>query len=195
MTREPWKVTLKIYPSFVVGVFVSRDTWTPNVPASLPLFAMFAKAFNFVRNEFAPVISDSDQSIFPVVVDDNVAHNGQSVSVDVSKPSVNVCDPANEPRPLVVLSETAWSWFTFDGIASQPEMLLAMVISIGVAGDPNTIVYECPSLIEPFVTLVIVVTVESASIRASIPTSVLSPASHGIQDVVCPLYVNLKPER
>ena len=107
MTREPWKVTLKIYPSFVVGVYVSRDTWTPNVPASLPLFAMFAKAFNFVRNEFAPVISDSDQSIFPVVVDDNVAHNGQSVSVDVSKPNVNVCD-ANEPRPWVVFNETTW---------------------------------------------------------------------------------------
>ena len=44
-------------------------SWTPNVPASLPLFAMFAKAFNFVRNEFVAVMSDSDQSIFPVVVE------------------------------------------------------------------------------------------------------------------------------
>ena len=68
---------------------------------------MFAKAFNFVRNEFVAVMSDSDQSIFPVVVEDNVAHKGQSVSVDVSKPNVNVCGPANEPRPWVVTNETA----------------------------------------------------------------------------------------
>ena len=169
-----------------MGLYVARDTWTPNVPASLTLFAMFANAFNFDRKEFTPFIFVSVQSILPELVLDNVSHNGQSVIVDVSNPNVNVL-VLYTPNPCVAFNATTVLWFAAVGIASQPDIVLLIVISTGVAGVPKTIVYAYPFVMAFFVTLVIVVTVDSASIRASTPRTVSVPSSHGMHDVVWPL--------